>query len=185
MVHRRGLILSVVGVLLVGLVLGLVALFNWRTGRRPNLGQGPLAGAYLTRPTAEEQSQTCPGVGGGQPVVRLTAPPIVDTLTICIPDPQDPEANAFDGPLVPRTISRGDSAEVARALDRWAAAWAGPDELPWRFQSVACTEEFRLNPSFAITAAGVTVRPVGPYTACRRPTAEADVAFAAVLALVR
>ena len=179
---KRWLILIVVITVVVALMI--IAVASTRDGAREDLGPGPVPGSHLTEPTFEEQRQACPGVQAGQPIVRFSAPPPVAVMTICVPDPDTPGATAWDGPLVAEVISRDDSAEAAELLDRWADAWAGADDLPWLGGPVACTEEFRLNPSISITTTeGVTVRPVAPYDACKRPTEEADQAFSRLLHL--
>lgn len=172
-------------VIAVVVVLMIIAVSSARDGARVDLRPGPVPGSFVTEPTFEEQRQACPGVEGGQPIVRFTSAPAVELMTICVPDPDTPGSSPWDGPLVAEVISVDDSAEAAELLDRWSGAWAGKDDLPLLGGPVACTEDFRLNPSLAITTVeGVTVRPVAPYDACKRPTEEADAAFNEVLHLV-
>ena len=178
-------LLIVVAVVLVIIAVVFVVLFVNRPGQRADHGSGPVSGTYLTDPTSEEQTKTCDGVDQDQPIVRFTKPATITTMTICLPDPDDPAATPFEGPFKPQSIERGASDEEARLLDAWAQGWSGRDDLPLSGPTV-CTADFRINPSFSVTTdEGVTVRPVAPYNGCRRATPEADKAFMALLNSVR
>jgi hypothetical protein len=180
---RRGVIIAAVAVVVLVAVVVAIVLFNWRVGGRVDHGRGPLPDSYLTDPTSEEQLRSCEGVGGQQPIVRLTAPVEIVSMILCEPTQGD-TADPMTVELVPRVIKRTDSPEADAALAQWSRTWTDQDQLPYGWESVACTGELRIGPSFTVTTIdGMTVRPVAPLGGCQRPTAAADDAMAAVMNL--
>lgn len=181
---RGRLIIAAIAVVVVVAVVVAIALFNWRVGGRVDHGRGPLPDSYLTDPTSEEQLRSCEGVGGQQPIVRLTAPVEIVSMILCEPKPGEEEADPTTAELVPRVISRADSPEAGAALMQWSRAWSDQDQLPYGWESNGCTAEGRISQSFAVTTIdGITVRPVAPINGCQRPTRAADDAMAAVMNL--
>lgn len=133
------------------------------SGGRSELGPGSAAGTIIVAAagaTAEQQLDSCDGLGSPTQLFRFTTRPDVVTVVAC--------ASATMQPFVSRKASPVAAANVLAFAD----ALAGPDTTArhW-FGQGACDSRVELMTSFAVELAdGSKLRPAVPLDQCGHPS---------------